>query len=291
MTYNGQELREKMTDTFSTMIHPARMIVNMSKEDLAELSGLSESLISEVEKGEQTFESSHYLALASVFDNTKNTEEENIYRALVRILTPEDVFETGDEAEDFTLVRRWFKTFNGEAVNFYDDNHDSINYDDSDDSQEFTDKLSDTELKELAEKYKIYADTSAIEDENFPALVSRLEPSLRNADSTIYVTEASLDELSDAVKNGNNREEMFNLSQSLDFVERHCEDGLIKLDRSQTCDKEDPYEIMSEIFENKKHKFMLITQDEELAEALTKDNEHVAAAYIDDKGDLILWRN
>ena len=279
---DGRLMRKEMLKTFSGMLKPARMVMNISREELAELSGLDEGLIADVEEGRQTFSKEHYLAIASVFDQAGMSEEGNLYLALVRLLAPEN---PTTATEDFTLVRRWFGTFSEENMPEDDD-------DDDDDTQDEQDevRLTDAELEELAGSCKIFADTSAISDENFPALVSRLEPLLRDADAVIFVPEAAIEELREEIDDCGDDDMSLNLSDALKYVERRAGDGLIKI---RTYDiPGDTEDVLEGVFAKyaDEYKFMLLTQDGDVAEELMEGNEALRAAHIDDKGDLIEWR-
>ena len=160
MSYSGKILREKMLGTFGSMLRPARMIMNMTREELAEKSGLPLEIISGVEDGFHRFHEPHYLALASVFDYVKFTEDDNIYQALIRILTPDNEFEAENHADDFILVKRWLETFNlgSDGVNeaYEDEEYNEV--------EDYDECLDDAELANLTHNYKIFMDYSAIKD-------------------------------------------------------------------------------------------------------------------------------
>ena len=148
---NGKILREKMLGTFGSMLRPARIILNMSREELAAKTGLHLETIAGVEDGFHRFHERHYLAIASVFDYMKFTEEGNIYKALVRILTPDGEFVSASEGcadDDFILVKRWFATF-GDAGTYdgenYNEEDDDENYDEYDDEENEDDAISNFE--------------------------------------------------------------------------------------------------------------------------------------------------
>lgn len=276
---NGKLTRKNMLGTFSAMLKPARMIMNVSREDFAELSGLDAELIADVEEGRRPFTEAHYLAAASVFDNEKHKNAENIYRALVRILTPEDFPENFGGTEDFVLVRRWFGTFSEDDPS------------DTDDCEDSGIRLSDSELEDIAAECRIFADASAVKDENFPALVSRLEPLLRQSDSVIFFPQTVLDELHEDIDDSDDDDEKLNISDALKYVDRKAHEGLFRI-QDYGFDG-DIVDVLSQVFANYEgeYNFMLITQDEIIAEDITDDTENVRAAHIDDKGDLILWGN
>lgn len=313
---NGSMTRKNMIDTFSAMLKPARMIMNISREELSALSGLDETLIEEVETGRLRLQKSHYLALASVFDNAKYQEEENIYRALVRILTPDNEADSDGEAGDFVLVRRWFDTFSGDSENdggfeeyeelvqvpelagvndIYDDEYSDEDFDDE--ADEDTDEalpgeiLSDSELEDLAENCKIFADSSAVSDENFPALITRLEPLLRQADSVIIVPQKAIDELQEHISRSASEDEKLNLSDALKYIARKGNEGLIRI-RSYDFDG-DSDDVIGEVFDKHgdEYEFMLITQLGDVYLNVVSGRENVRAAHINDKGDLILWND
>ncbi|MBR1486679.1 MAG: hypothetical protein IJ859_06975 [Synergistaceae bacterium] len=271
--YEGTIKREKMLANFSNMIKSARIITGLSHEELAKKSGLSAEFIIGVEEGLHRFHEAHYLALAAVFDNVKYSEDSNIYKALLRILTPEDeIFKTGCE-NDFVLVRRWFETFN-------------------EDFEAEDESFNDNFLEDLAVNYDIYADSSAIEDENFPALVSRLEPLLIQNASKIFVPSVSVRELEEDIELSKYAEEKLNLREVLEYIKAKNEEGLISILESPE-DFDDTEEMLAEtlIHSPEYEKIAIITQDFELAENLTSEHQNVTALHISDTGDLILWRS
>ena len=273
--YDAGIKREKMLSAFTTMIKPARIIANFSQEELAEKSGLSLELVSGVENGMHRFHESHYLALAAVFDNTKYTEDSSIYRAVLRILTPEDeIIRVGND-DDFVLIRRWFETFSGGN--------------ESDDG-----RVADNLVEDIVKNYDIYVDTSAVEDENFPAFVSRLEPLLRAADAEIFVPSTIIDELSDDIETSEDEKEKLNLTEALEYVRVKSNEGLIHIQESYGGfdDFDDTEDFLASTIADASNgdKILVITQEFELSQDLTSGHQNVIAAYINDKGDIIMWR-
>ena len=279
MNYNGQTLREKMLGTFGTMLRPARMIMNFSREQLAEFSGLPLDVIAGAEDGIHRLHEPHYLALAAVFDSTKYTEDASIYKALVRILTPENEFSYDSGEGDFILVKRWFATFSMNDDKEEEYGHDE--YDDDDDG----DMTSESNLDDIASGYRIFADTSATEDENFPAFVERIEPLLRQNDSVISIPSAVLEELRGDMDMNDDE----TLRRSIDFVTRKISEGLIKLRTCPVMNTDDIDEILAEMFSETGENIMLITQDEERAEYLASNNPNVTASRLTDGGGLAIW--
>ena len=268
----GTIKREKMLSNFSTMIKPARLITNLSQEKLAEMSGLSIELIIGVENGMHRFHEEHYLALAAVFDNMKYTEDSSIYKAMLRILTPEgEIFEISDD-NDFILVKRWFDTF-------------------SEDNNINNERTCDSFLEDLAEDYSIYVETSAAEDENFPALLSRLEPFLCQSEKKILVPSTVINELKEDIENSEEAEEKLNLTEALEFLDIKKNEGLIKI---RDCPQifEDTEEVLHSMIANESeyNKIAVITQDPGVAQILMSYHENIISAHINDTGDLILWR-
>lgn len=281
MNYNGQALREKMLGTFGTMLRPARMIMNLSREQLAEISGLPLDVIAGAEDGIHRLHEPHYLAFAAVFDNTKYTEDASIYKALVRILTPENEFSYDSGEGDFILVKRWFSTFsiNDEEEEEY--GHDEDEYDDDGDMS------AESNLDEIASGYRIFADTTAAEDENFPAFVERIEPLLRQNDSVISLPSAVLEEIRGDIDMNDDE----TLRRSLDCVTRKISEGLIKLRTCPVMNPDDIDEILATMFREtgSDSSIMLITQDGERAEYFTSGNPNVTASRLTDNGRLAIW--
>lgn len=280
MNHNGQALREKMLGTFGTMLRPARMIMNFSREQLAEFSGLPLDVIAGAEDGIHRLHEPHYLALAAVFDSTKYTEDASIYKALVRILTPENEFSYDNREGDFLLVKRWFATFSindGEEEEY---GHDEY-YDDDGDMP------AESDLEDIASGYRIFADTSAVEDENFPAFVEHIEPLLRQNDSVISLPSAVLEELRADIDM--NDDEI--LRRSLDCVTRKISEGLIKLRTSPVLNADDTDEILAEMFSemDEGKRIVLITQDEERADYFTSGNANLTASRLTYGGGLCVW--
>lgn len=262
----GTIKREKMLANFSSMIKPARLITNLSRQELAEKSGLPLELIAGVEHGIHRFHEAHYLPLAAVFDSIADTEDCSMYRAVLRVLTPEDESLRMNDDGGFILVKRWFDTF--------------MQSDDSTD---------DDFLSDLAGNYEIYADTSAVEDENFPALVIRLEPLLRQNNTKIFVPSAAVDELEEDIEISGNAEENIDLNAALHYVRTKNEEGLIDIFECPE-DFDDTEEIFTAILAGQPERIAIITQDSALAENLASKYPKVIVAHISDTGDLILWR-
>ena len=312
----GSILRSNMLETFSAMLRPARRIMNISRRELAALSGLDESLIENVEEGRMTLQRAHYLALAAVFDSVKYKEGEDIYWALVRILTSDVVNINTGFYPDCELVRRWIETFysfDGSIDNDevsrevpelvrVDDLHDyesASNEEDTDcdsgdddyeDIEEFSgERLPDSELEDIAANSKIIADATAIGDENFPAMITRLEPLLRQADAVIIVPQKAIDELQERISQTDNDDEKLNLSDALKYVARKGNEGLIRI-RSYDFDG-DSTDVIGGVFDkhSNEYDFMLITQDALVFRNIVSGRENVRASRINDKGDLILW--
>ena len=258
--YEGTIKREKMLSNFSSMIKPARLITNLSRKELAEKSGLPLEIIAGVEDGIHRFHEAHYLALAAVFDDVASTEDSSIYRAVLRILTPEDEALRMNDDGGFILVKRWFDTFR-QNDNSTDDDF----------------------LSDLAGNYEIYADASAVEDENFPALVTRLEPFLRQNGTKIFIPSAAVDELEEDIEISGDSEENIDLDEALHYVKTKNEEGLISI-RECPGDFGDAEEILQP------ERTAVITQDSDLAENLASKYPKIIAAHISDTGDLILWR-
>ena len=263
--YEGTIKREKMLTAFSSMLKPARIITNFSQEELAEKSGLPVDLIARVENGMHRFHEPHYLALAAVFD--KYTENYNIYRAVLRILTPEDEFV--DEANDFVLVKRWFESFN-------EKNETGSGYDNL--------------LESLAGKYDIYVGTSAAEDENFPAFVSRIEPLLMQAHSKIFMPSTVVSEIEEDIEISNDEREKLDFAEALDYIRTKSAEGVIEI-RECLEGFDDTSEVLTAIVADMQSydRAAVITQDFRLASILTSGSQEVIAAHINDTGDLVLW--
>ena len=312
---DGSILRSSMLETFSAMLRPARRIMNISQQELAALSGLDESLIEAVEDSRMTLQRPQYLALAAVFDSVKYKEGEEIYRALLRILTPDASARYSGEYQDFVLVRRWLETFCGidgsidsdevskeipelvradDLPDYASDSGGEENTDCDSDYEDSTEelpgeRLPDSELEDIAANCKIIADASAIGDENFPALITRFEPLLRQADAIIIVPQKAIDELREKINTSMNEDEKLNLSDALKYVARKGNEGLLRI-RSYDLDGSST-DVIDGVFDkySKEYDFMLITQDCSVFRNIVSGRENVSAARINDKGDLILW--
>ena len=276
---SGSLLRKAMIETFGKMLKPARIIMNLSEKELSRLSGIPESVIAEIESGERSFTPTNYIAAASVLDNAGYSSDRNIYEAIVKILTPDSAYEV--ETGDFILVRRWFRTFTaGEADIQYDDTPSTI--------------LTDTEIDRIAMKYKIFADTSSVEDESFPKLVDRLEPFLRKYDAALIIPKSVINDLNDDYVASGDEEEELSTKEAMDYV-RHCEaEGIITVRGNEAGT--DAYEELSVIFDKLQegYRFALITQDIETAKAVSDSNNdrqsRVIVLRFDEGGNLMIWK-
>ena len=275
---NGTLLREAMLETFGRMLKPARMILNLSDEVFSLLSGIPENIISEIEAGERSFTPTNYIAAASVLDNAGCSSDRNLYEAVVKILTPEQAYDV--EAGDFILVRRWFKSFMTEEHNIaYDDTPPTI--------------LTDSEFERIAMKYKIFADTSAVEDESFPKLMGKLEPFLKKYNAALIVPKSVINDLNDDYVASGDEEEELSTKRAMDYV-KHCElEGIITVRGNEIGT--DTYEELSVIFDKLQegYRFTLITQEIETAKAVSDENNGrispVIVLRFDDDGNLMIW--
>ena len=320
---DGKTLRNIMLENASAMLKPARRIMNISRKELAAISGLDESLIEAVEEGRTTLQKSHYLALASVFDSVKYTGGKDIFLGLVRLLIPDIVALHSNWFTDVTFSRTWCETFYGydgsidgheisgddpelERVadlpdfeaGFREKDIDSDSAPDLNADDDYDDigleaipgeRLPDSELEDIAANCKIIADASAIRDENFPAMVTRLEPLLRQADAIIIVPQKAVDELQERISTTRDENEKLNISDALKYIARKGNEGLIKI-RSYEFEG-DSTDVIGEVFDrySGEYDFMLITQDALVFRNIVSGREYVNAAHINDKGDLILW--
>ena len=175
----------------------------------------------------------------------------------MKILTPDSAYEV--ETGDFILVRRWLRTFTaGEAEIQYDDTPSTI--------------LTDTEIDRIVMKYKIFADTSSVEDESFPKLVDRLEPFLRKYDAALIIPKSVINDLNDDYVASGDEEEELSAKETMDYV-KHCEAESIITVRGNDAGT-DTYEELSAIFDKVQggYRFALITQDIETAKAVSDSN-------------------
>lgn len=289
---NGSELRSKLLDNFSIMLRPVRIMLDIDRSRLAELSGLPEEFIKKVEAGEEKFTETHYLALASVFSYAKFTVDEKNYRAMIKILInsdefPEDIF------NDFALIKIWYDTY-FENYNQYEEVLSDEYISDEEDENEdmiIENKIPDKNLalEEIAGKYKLLVDNTAAADENFPALITRLTPSLKKTNTCLVMPETVLEKLCNELKDSD-EDEKINLSSALNFLRRQQEEGLIEIIPSTLGDFVDDNvenSLLDIIENNKNTNYILITQDYRRVAAV---NETISA-YINDKGDLILWQD
>ena len=270
--YDAEIKREKMLASFTNMVKPARIISNFSQEELAEKSGLSIELIAGVENGMHRFHEAHYLALAAVFDSTKYTEDGSIYRAVLKILTPDDETIQSGYEDGFILVKRWLDTFSAET--------DADN-----------DRIADDWIEELVRNSDIYADTSTAEDGNFQAFVNRIEPLLRETGKVISVPSTVMKELSEDMEITGNEEERMNLAEALEYIRAKSDEGIISI-REPIEGFDDTEDVLEALAANASadDRITIITQEFELADDLASERPCVTAARINYNGDLTLWR-
>lgn len=276
--YDAGIEREKMLAAFTDMIKPARIIANFSRKELAERSGLSAELIADVEDGLHRFHEAHYLALAAVFDGTKYSEDASIYRAVLRILTPEDELIQTVSDDDFVLVRRWLATFSMENG--------------SDDG--FNDEISDdavVDIEDLIRNSDIYADVSASENRNFQAFINRIEPLLKESDRSISVPLTVMNELSEDMEISTDEEEKLNLAETLEYIRAKSDEGIISI-REPIEGFENTEDILEALSANASanDRITIITQEFELAEDLASGRPGVTTTRINDSGDLTEWK-
>lgn len=278
MNEDNITFRNAMLDNFGKMLRPARMIINMQRSELAKMSGLSEELINEIETGERPLEQEHYLAIASVFDNAGYHEDRNIYEALVRILIPENSFD--EYAKDFILIRKWFETLNAVEKMYQDDNALGTTWE-------------NTDFAKITSQYKIFADTSAVEDENFSALMNKLEPFLKENNAAIIIPQTVINDLNDDYVAAEDEEDELSIKEIIEYIDDYKTDGLIVIRGNDSG--ANTYEALSEVFDNLKdeYRFMLVTQDIEQAKFVNDNNSSrknpVIVAYIDDDAELSIW--
>ena len=283
---SGADLRRQLLGNLCAMLRPIRIMLDLDRERLAILSGLPEELITDVEEGRVKFTEAHYLPLSAVFSNAKFTAEEKIYQALIKILLPftylpENIF------DDFGLVRLWLDTY--EEDNCEDEPDDSFGGDDDSfyDEDGMTDRL---DPEKIVGEYKLIADESAVADENFPTLVTRLEPLIRKSGVSLAITESVSAKLREKIETGDS-DERLSLSSSLNYLRRKQEERLIEILPSSTGDYDDSEsELLNIIEASKGTRYLLITQEYERAAAVFGVGNTISAR-IDDNGDLISWEN
>lgn len=261
-----ENTRREMLATMSRMLAPARKIMGITRAELARLSGIPENVISDAEEGISPLKPEHYLALSAALGISGTKQGGSINDAVTRLTTPEgETFP--DSEDDFALARKWLDA--------------GVCCDDTDTHGRL---LSDTELEAIAKGCRIIAGLSAVEDENFPALVSRLQPWLKAHGGMICVPSGIVDELRNTLDDTEDDDEEILVSDALSRIERFQKDGLIDVFGSY-----DDGSTVAEIIgmRHDGRNTMLITQDYDEASSMTRDN--VRAARITDTGDLELW--
>ncbi|MBQ6971364.1 MAG: hypothetical protein IJP86_03300 [Synergistaceae bacterium] len=264
------DLRREMLETMSLMLSPARKILGMTAGGLSSLSGIPEGIILDVEEGISPLKPEHYLALSAAIGSTGAKCSGSINAAITRLMTPEgEAFEASGDG--FTLVRKWLEA-------------DYSTPADDDSVEEHARILSDSELEAAAKSYRIIAGLSAVEDENFPALVSRLQPWLKACGGRICVPAGVVDELRDTLDDTEDDDEEIIVSDALSRIERFQKEGLIDLAGSYEGGR-----TAAEILGMNKdsRRTILVTQDPDEASSMPRGNAR--AARITDTGDLELW--
>lgn len=262
--------RREMLATLSRMLMPARKILGISRAELAKLSGLPENIIASAEDGTAPFREEHYLAIAAVLDSESFTAGGNLCNAVARLMAPEESQPGAyDDDDEFVLVRRWL----------------DASYDDDSESCEGR-VLTDRELEILAGECRIFADSTAISDENFPALMSRLAPFLKESGRRVIIPHSAVKELNEYPDDEN--DEGLSASDILTRIERFRREGLIEIRGND--DDGATSETLADVFRmyEGEYDFMLITQDPGLAGEFS-GNDSVKSARINDKGDLVIW--
>ena len=179
----GADFRGKLLENLCVMLRPARIMTDIDKEKLAILSGIPEELIADVEEGREKFTEAHYLPLLAVFSNMKFTADEKIYQALIKILLPSGVLPE-NIFDDFGLVRLWLGTYEEDNC----DDEPDASYSGDEESLYDEDSMSGSlDPENIVGEYKLIADESAVADENFPALVTRLEPLMRKSGVSLAI--------------------------------------------------------------------------------------------------------
>ena len=264
------ETRREMLASLSHMLIPARKILGISRSELAKLSGLPENVIASAENGTSPFKEEHYIAVAAVLDNELCKEDRTLYSAVIRLMATEEAsrdYGGYDEDDDFVLVRRWL----------------DASCDDDDESDSSGGRvLTDKELEILAGECRIFADSTAISDENFPALMSRLAPFLKESGRKVIIPYSAVNELSESPDDDDES------AEGLSRIERFRREGLIEIRGSDNDGATS--ETLADVFRMYEggYNFMLITQDSGLAGEFS-GNDSVRSARINDKGDLVIW--
>ena len=281
----GEELRNEFIDNFSSMMRPVRIMLDMDRSKLAQLSGLPEELITNIEEGHEKLSENNFLSLAAVFSNMKFSVDEKIYRAMIKILTSQ--IEIQEKAfDDFELLKIWLETYNES------DDKETASADEEKDNEFIDDDdevFGGIDLEQTIGEYSLIADETAAADENFPALLTRLEPLMKKAEVMLVIPDTILEKIRYEIQNGD-ADERYNLSSALNYLRRKQEEKLIKIIPSSISDCEDVENSLLDIMEDGT-KYLLITQDYVRSENMTLNAENIISAHIDDNGDLILWEN
>ena len=263
------DTRSELLDTMSRMLMPARKILGMTRTELSRLSGIPENIISDAEEGISPLSPEHYLALSAAIGVAGARLGGAVNDAVTRLMTPEGEAFTADD-DGFTLARKWLEADDSDEADSDGWNRGRI--------------LTDSELEAVAKGCRILAGLSAVEDENFPSLVSRLQPWLKAYGGRICVPSGVVDGLHEIADETEDEDEEILASDALSRIERFQRDGLVDLVGS--------YEEGSTVAEiigmrHEGRNIILITQDPDEASAMTGGN--VRSARITDTGDLELW--
>ena len=281
----GADFRGKLLENLCVMLRPARIMTDIDKEKLAILSGIPEELIADVEEGREKFTEAHYLPLLAVFSNMKFTADEKIYQALIKILLPSGVLPE-NIFDDFGLVRLWLGTYEEDNC----DDEPDASYSGDEESLYDEDSMSGSlDPENIVGEYKLIADESAVADENFPALVTRLEPLMRKSGVSLAIPESVTDRLREEIETGNS-DERLSLSSSLNYLRRKQEEKLIEILPSHNDYDDEENELLNLIEDSKDTRYLLVTQEYGRAVAVFGVGNTISAR-IDDNGDLIPWEN
>lgn len=282
--FSGAELREQLLGNLCAMIRPLRIMTEIDRERLAILSGVPEDLIADVEEGRAKFTEAHYLPLSAVFSNAKFTADEKIYRAMVKILLPSEAL--SDEVfDDFGIIRLWLGTYGEEEDGGPEDSFSECG-DEIYDDESMSDGL---DPAKIIGDYKLIADETALSDENFPALFTRLETLMTESDSPLAVPESAIEKLREETETSDSSERL-RLSSSLKFLRRKQEENRIEILPSSGDYDDAESELLNLIEDSKDIKYLLITQEYRRA-AITFGFGNTISAHIDSSGDLIPWEN
>ena len=181
-----------------------------------------------------------------------------------------------------------------ENIDEPDDEGDGDSYERTADYHYSEDALSDEELEILTsdQDCAVCADVTALKDENFPALIHRLNTGLLQSGKKIVVSELALSEMADEIQNCSSTPKKLALEHALKYVNRLYESGLIEIAGHIDMYNSEPLASVKDIIDYLHGgKAVFITQDIERAKFAAAEYEDINTYHVNDRGDLVFWGN